>query len=219
MTRFLSIVALTLGISALLNPQSGSAAVISVFGTGLSAGGTPLPGGSADPHYTVVETGTAARVLTSPHPLYVPNSSTSLWIWENATGFPINVTRTFRTTFDLTGLDPSSAVLNGLWGVDNIGFVYLNGVYTGVSLPVFTTGNFTSLHPYTITSGFVPGINTLDFVVTDFGVVSAFRTDLSGTADPLVTVPEPGMMAVWSVLAAMAWVARGRGKRRVVHAN
>ena len=35
---------------------------------------------------------------------YIANDSSSRWIWENSNGQPTNVIRTFRTTFDLTGL-------------------------------------------------------------------------------------------------------------------
>lgn len=51
---------------------------------------------------------------------------------------PTKVTRTFRTTFDLTGLDPTTAVINGLWGVDVFGEdMLLNGVSL-VTLSRFT---------------------------------------------------------------------------------
>lgn len=59
--------------------------------------------------------------------------------------------------------------------------------------------------PFTINSGFVQGINTLDFVVQDVGSISGFRVgEISGTAQPKGTnppsVPEPasalGILAV-----------------------
>ena len=46
-----------------------------------------------------------------------------------------------------------------------------------------------SFVPFSINSGFVAGLNTLDFVVEDVGVISGFRVaEISGTASP---VPEP----------------------------
>ena len=63
---------------------------------------------------------------------WVNNTSTRRWIWETAAGTPVNVTRTFRTTFDLTGLDASTASLSGLWAADNAGLdIFINGAATG----------------------------------------------------------------------------------------
>lgn len=35
----------------------------------------------------------------------------SCWVWQQADGQPVNTTRTFRTTFDLTGYDAGSAFI------------------------------------------------------------------------------------------------------------
>lgn len=188
-THALGFWALALFMIAL--PTTAGAVSITVFNTGVDASGNPLAAGATDPHYTVVETGTSAEVMASVPGSYVPNNASSQWIWENANGQPINVTRTFRTSFDLSGLDPTSAVITGVWGTDNSGLdILINSASTGN-----TSGGFGSLTAFNITSGFLPGVNTLDFIVRDTGVISGFRAEVSGTADLLVaSVPEPSLL-------------------------
>jgi hypothetical protein len=165
-----------------------AASINGLFTTGVDNNGNVLPLGASDPHYTVVEAGNAnAFVVSDVRPNYVPNNSTSQWIWEQSNGRPTNVTRTLRTTFDLTGLNPNTASISGLWGADDLGIdILINGLSTVNTSPGFSDPNFSF---FNIDSGFVAGLNTLDFVVQDVGVVSAFRVaEISGTAD---AVPEP----------------------------
>jgi len=188
-----------LGLAGLLTLALASAAgaspITTLFGTGLSAGGVALPGAAIDPHYLDVQTSTQAIVRTALPATYFPNDASSEWIWENADGTPLNVTRTFRTTFDLTGLNPSTAMISGAWGTDNTGLaIRLNGNVTGITLPGASTTNFSVLHAFTISNPawFSSGINTLEFDVQDVGGFSAFRAQLSGTA----AVPEPATLAL-----------------------
>lgn len=182
-----------------------------LFNTGVDAGGTPLVGGAADPHYTILETGLAARVFDPPHPAYSAVSPSSRWIWENNGGSPGNVTRTFQTSFDLTGLDPTTALVSGRWAVDNVGVdIFLNGVPMGFTSP----GAFTSFTNFLLNSGFVAGVNTLAFRVTDLGAPGGLNvTGLEGRAAVLVSsVPEPATVAlVGGGLLVLAGAARRRG--------
>lgn len=175
---------------------------IGVFGTGVDASGAVLLPGRPDPHFTVVVAPAAtgfstpgAAVVAVGHPAYVPNdpagSIGSSWIGitsnlgnSTATGDYV-----FRTTFDLTGLDPATAQLTVRLAADDaVLSVDLNGTPTGN-----TGGGFAAFGaPFTITQGFHPGVNTLDFVVRNLGATnnpSGLRVEMSGTADPADTDP------------------------------
>jgi hypothetical protein len=68
----------------------------------------------------------------------------------------------YETKFDLTGNDLSKIKISGGLAADNSVTVYLNGANAGVIAP-----SYASLTAFTLTSGFVQGVNTLDFVVTN----------------------------------------------------
>lgn len=171
-----------------------AAPILGLFGTGLDAAGNPQAGAGVDAHYFLQPTGGPVIVRTGLPGTYAPNSASSQWVWAQADGLPALTTLTFRTTFDLTGLDATTALINGLWGADNTGIdILLNGSSTGVALPGSPISNFSSLHAFSISSGFVAGLNTLEFVIQDVGSVGAFRAELSGTANEL---PEPASLAL-----------------------
>jgi hypothetical protein len=179
--------------------SNASAAIISsVYGTGLDNSHNALALNAYDMHYKVAETGANAQVLSNPYPTYYPNDNNSQWIWQYGNGQPTNVTRSFVTTFDLTGFDYTSAVIQGAWGTDNEGLdILINGKSTGNQLLGAIGANFNTLHNFTISSGFQDGINTLSFIIKDDGYISAFRTKLSGTANiKNVSVPEPSVFSL-----------------------
>ncbi len=191
----------TIPIALLYLSGPARAEQIPIFNTGVDASGAPLSGGSADPHWSVVAgpgitSPTPGEVLTSPSGLYA-ESADSRWIWVNAdgsgaTGSPY----TFRLTFDLTGLNASTATISGAWGVNNEGVIELNGATptgTGaLSLTNFNDeGNFEVLNRFSITGGFVAGVNTLDFLATDNENPGALNVSaLTGTVTA-GAVPEP----------------------------
>lgn len=204
---WLAVVVLTAG--------GAEAAPISVFSTGVNNGGVGLAPGATDTHFTINEAANANAILVSPHPNWLPNSTTSAWIWQQSNGQPTNVVRTFKTTFDLTGLDPNTAVINGSWATDNEGLsIKLNGVNTGVApLLGLLVSHFQSLHAFSITSGFISGLNTLEFEIRDGGTISGFRAELSGTADLATPLPAavPLFLTGLGMLGAAAWRRRRKG--------
>jgi hypothetical protein len=117
-----------------------------------------------------------------------------------------------QTTFDLTGFIPSTAELvMSIWADNAVHDIKLNGVSTGLSLihPAATAFNFAGGKTFSVNSGFVSGINTLEFLLVNDPPAgpTGLRIDLSGTA---MLVPEPGTMTLLLIGVALAAVARRR---------
>ncbi len=151
---------------------------IAVFATGVDNTGHVLAGGAVDPHYALVSSPAGAGsafvvnpgIPISPAGPWVADNSTSQWIGPAANQANYSTLGPFdyQTKFDLTGLDPATAALKGLWSSDNQAVIKLNGVTTGI-----TTGSqaFGALSNFSITSGFIAGSNTLDFIVTNIPII------------------------------------------------
>lgn len=170
----------TLAVLALLAAWQGSAHAVAVpglFNTGVNDSGVVLVGGAVDPHYTLITS--ADPAYPGPNAIvtavtaggyWVANNSVSKWTAPAAdenypalgTAHPAG-TYTYRLSFDLTGIDPKTVSISGQWGVDNAGEIQLNGASTGNS-----TTNYNPLVGFTISTGFVAGVNHLDFVITNY---------------------------------------------------
>jgi hypothetical protein len=190
-----------LAITWSLGLPLGAATIPGLYNTGVATNGALATAGAIDPHYKLVQSpdanfpGPIARVLTDSYPLPSPwmaNGPASKWIAPLANQGTGNAAGDYkyRTTFNLTGLDPTTAVITGQWTSDNAGTdILLNGASTHNS----QDGNFGAwAGTFTITGIFQDGINTLDFVVNNAGSSvnpTGLRVELSGTADPL---PPPG---------------------------
>jgi hypothetical protein len=155
-----------------------------VFNTGVDAAGRVLPGGTlGDSHFSLivappgVDTRLKVWSAVSGFPVapagpWLADNTSSRWIGLNtmySSGPPLTPfdpgTYIFRTTFDLTGSQPSTAVLSGKWAADNAGSIVLNGASTGQSNN--SGAAFFALTDFSLTRGFVTGVNTLDFYVTN----------------------------------------------------
>ncbi len=196
MSKTIQNLVLTIGI---LQTAFG-AAIPGLFNTGTNASNLALVGGNGTPelHYTIVGVGPA---VTYVHPGYLADDANSRWLSEAATGSFNASTRTFRLIFDLTGFDPNTASLSGDWGGDNCGVVQLNGGPTSGTLPGTGSGcldfsAFQTLTAFSFNSGFVAGLNNLDFIVTDVSAPGGVRVDnLAGTVN-VTGVPEPATATV-----------------------
>ncbi|MBI2925809.1 MAG: immunoglobulin domain-containing protein, partial [Verrucomicrobia bacterium] len=112
----------------------------------------------------------------------------------------------YRISFDLTGFDLGTVKISGQWAVDSEGTdIKINGTSTGNKIAPFPPQPSESWHPFTITSGFVDGVNTLDFVVNRSSgkyptglraeVLGTGATAGSGSAAPVFLV-QPKSQAV-----------------------
>src|SRR5450759_4762412 len=168
---------------------------IPVFNTGVASTGVLLADGAVDSHYKLVASSdpnfagpNAVTVYSNafPIPPWTANGPNSKWIGPRADAGVGNSpgTYTYRTTFDLTGLNVVTARLAGQWASDNEGVMKLNGNTVSTS----SEASFTGWVPFTINTGFVAGINTLDLVVT-IGPPDAnptrLRVEIAGTATAL----------------------------------
>ena len=141
-----------------------------LFNTGVDGTGALLPLHSVDPHYTLTTSadpnwpGPNAYVGHPRPGAWVGNTAASQWISPRTNVLARNTSGlyVYRKEFVLPATF-SSAVIVGRWATDNSAEIHLNGVPTGITKP--STG-FLALTPFSITSGFVPGLNVLEFYVT-----------------------------------------------------
>lgn len=153
-----------------------------LFNTGVDDSGAALADGATDPHYSIivnpdsasqipiVEDSTVFPIVSGP---WVANNDRSKWIGPRfetsgaAGGAGAAGDYMYRTTLDLTGYDHTSAHVSGMWATDNEGIdIFINGVSTGQGNP----NQFTVLTRFVISSGFQPGVNTIDFKLNNSAV-------------------------------------------------
>jgi hypothetical protein len=154
--------------------------LLRVWNTGVDSNGAKLAPSASDPHWRLVSGPgvTAPRapvVVTEQHPLGQYFETTdSMWIGQSAAGSgDVGSPYTFRLPFDLTGYDVASVRIGGAWGVDNEGEMTLNGQVPAGTGPFSLTGtvtdHFNVRHGFTITGGFVAGMNALEMHATNTG--------------------------------------------------
>jgi hypothetical protein len=129
----------------------------------------------------------------------------------------------YRITFDLTGYNPNTAALQGFWTTDNQGSIVLNGVTMGTVGPTAYGTN----QAFNFFSGFVAGINTLDFLVNNefpVGVPwdgpngenpTGFHYELLGVngLSAVAAVPEPATLTLLGLgLIGAGTLVRARRK-------
>jgi len=209
----------------LLAAIASNAAVASfqVYNTGVNGAGGLLANETIDSHYSIISAPSPYNTAytgngldtTGPMP-WLDDGPNSRWIgvtpWM-AEWVPVG-NYVFQTTFSLTGFDPTTASLALQIASDNVCRVYLNGNDTGI-----TTGSeaFTSFSNFAISTGFVNGMNTLDFHVNNATTPGAqthnpmgLRVELSGSAS---VIPEPTALGMTGI--AFAVLVSFRRVRRI----
>lgn len=190
------------------------AAFSELFNTGVDTDGVvntnELPT-NPDPHYKLIYSSDVNNLgpnaivwnmFTYPIALYGGNFANpdgkSQWIGPQANNYASPTGQyVYRITFLLDSVDVTQpATLSGIWYVNEIGNdILINGKSTGNSISSAQSSSGKFSYPFVITNGFVPGLNTLDFVTTRSATAnpsyqeSALRVDFS---DPVIELNAVG---------------------------
>jgi hypothetical protein len=199
--------------------------ITGLFNTGVANDGTVIADGTVDPHYSLIQ----SPDTNFPGPntyvvhygfFWIPNTSISKWIapgsLDNYDSFIFSGgTYIYRTSFYLPeNFDPhiENAYITGRWSSDNAGNdILINGISTGNTNPFGCGGgqpcSWGVFTPFSISTGFVAGMNTLDFIVIeDGGSPSGLHIQMTGeyTSTP---VPEPSLTVLFGIgLAAVSLI-------------
>ena len=180
----------TIGYSVVpkVEPNKESQPIIDLYNTGVDNSRNALGDSVVDPHYTLTSSpsGTVTPAVTTPSTsiaqTWVANSTTSRWIGPNTASAvgPIG-DYTYKTTFTLPSFSAASIV--GTLSVDDqIIDILINGVSAGNTVPF---GSWTTVSKFTISSGFVVGLNTIEFKLHTVGGPTGLRVDsIAGTYTP-----------------------------------
>jgi hypothetical protein len=171
-----------------VEPNKESQPIIDLYNTGVDNSRNALGDSVVDPHYTLTSSpsGTVTPAVTTPSTsiakTWVANSTTSRWIGPNTASAvgPIGE-YTYKTTFTLPSFSAASIV--GTLSVDDqIIDILINGVSAGNSVPF---GSWTAVSKFSISSGFVVGLNTIEFKLNTIGGPTGLRVDsITGTYTP-----------------------------------
>ena len=182
-----------------------------LFNTGVDEFGNVLATGQLEQNYTMTGPSSPAQVMT-PHPFYIGAPAGSAWIGP-ASG---DVTSpdgdyTYSIMFDMTGLDIATAMISAQVSSDNTTRVLFND-----NLLSFDNGSrgYLTLTDLLIEDGFMSGLNTLSFVVSNepyegINPSGLLIANLVGSA--MAHVPEPATAALLAFgLTGLAFAGRRR---------
>ena len=181
-------------------PPGETQAIPTLFSSGIGTNAAVLAPGALDPHYVLTASAYSAppppailATVTANHPAWVANDASSVWIGpvaQGTTSVPPG-RYSFRTTFDLTGFSPATALVNLQVAVDNeLTNVMFNGAVASLRYSNFNA--FSGSFP--LTNGFVAGTNTLDFImsnITGSPSPAGLRVKATGTATRFVPTNTP----------------------------
>lgn len=202
---------------------SSAASAFVVYNTGVDSASQVAAAGSVDEHWFLtagpIGTSGTTQVLTSvsgfpvaPNGPWIGDNGISAWIaplYIAGTNPGSNVVGSYvyTQTFTLTAGELATAYISGRFALDNwSNNLILNLNNTGISLAFDPAGSdFTQWHQFVINSGFVVGLNTINFYVINAA------GDVNGNPSGLrVEIPEPGTLA----LVGLALLGFGAARRR-----
>ncbi|OUR75379.1 hypothetical protein A9Q83_18330 [Alphaproteobacteria bacterium 46_93_T64] len=186
--------------------NSASAALVSNINTGEAIYSINGPG-----------TGGAINALEIvKHPNWVTPTGDSDWIGvSNGSQTDAVGVFTYATSFDLTGFDASTASIAGKVSVDNSAVFKLNGVEIGISV-----AGFRSLVDFSLLSGFIDGLNTLEILVTNKagGGLNPMGLLISDTAIQVTAVPLPAALPLYGAGVVLLGLVGWRRKEKSIAA-
>jgi hypothetical protein len=209
-------------VAAMLFPISALATPISVHNTGVNSSDVLVAPGAQTAFWTLLTEPVGASETIGSNPFryfngaYAADSATSAWVSPTSSGNAgVGGNYVYQLLIDLSGLDPTTAVITGRFGTDNDGFIDVNGGPAAASQGFAGFGVLTN---FTLNSGFHAGINSIQISVDNGGDPTAFRAEfLRADANPVggsTTVPEPTSMLLLGsgVVAAAARRRRQRSR-------
>ena len=178
------------GASNTVGATPNKSSITNIFNTGIDSSGNAVADSNVDPHYALVSTpsGSAGTAyVTQQHwpiqnGVWLLDTSTSKWVSPYADesqqlDAPGNYT--YQTTFTVTG-DATAVKITGQLAADNqVTAIILNGVTVASNL----VSSYNAWTSFSLTSGFVTGTNTLQFVVynaSNSPNPSGFRCEMTG---------------------------------------
>jgi hypothetical protein len=199
-------------IAALLIPASGFAQVnLTVHNTGVNASDVLVSPGAQTTYWTLLSAPGGATEIVGSNPFryyigsYAADSSTSAWVSPAASGnASVTGIYVYRLLVDLTGVDPATAVITGQFSTDNDGFIRVNG---GANAATSGFAGFGTLTNFTLNSGFIAGMNSIEVGVNNGGNPTAFRVQFaSATAGPIPTPTMPEWFLLILALILMSTI-------------
>lgn len=206
-------------IAALLAVSSFGAHAVAI--NGLVSTGAGLAAGTQDTNYSLsvaagstVLPGNYGYVTANnvwPISPWIQNDAASSWLTpfqSQGTSFdPVqNGVYNWHLSFDLTGYDLNTASFAGRFAADNAATILLNGQ------AIASSSSFSSWTNFAANTGFVAGVNSLDFVVTNYhqngGNPTGLRVEF--TDSNVAAVPEPETYALMALGLVGVAVARRR---------
>ncbi len=184
-------------------------AVLGLRPTGIDAGGD-----NVDDHYalTMTPSGGPGTAYVSAHPAWLADSAESRWLSPAPNGAD-NVAPgeyVWETTFDAGLVHPETLSITGRFVADNqLLDVLVNDQSTGVF-----GGGFSAWTTFQLNGPFVPGLNSLKFVLQNGGASpspAGFRVEYLSA---LAVVPEPSTLVLAGLSAVLGLVAPVRRRRR-----
>lgn len=177
-------------------PAFALAGTIAVHNTGVDSSDVLVGAGAQTAFWTLSAEPAGASEALGSNPFryfngaYFADTSTAAWVSPGANGTAgAGGFYTYDLVIDLTGSNPATASVGGIFGTDNDGSISLN---SGPAVATTCFACFGTPTPFTINSGFVSGLNTIHVTVDNGGDPTAFFVEFNSTiASGASGVPEP----------------------------